>query len=118
MGGGISFYGFSLTAWNKLDPKVQAFLVKEFDSFDDRTWKLVMQQTQEGINCDTGKGECKHGHKGTMTLHEPSPADVARAKKIAHDVVLPSWAARCGQQCVADWNATVGKVASVTAQTH
>jgi hypothetical protein len=50
-----------------------------------------------------------------MTLHEPSMADVARAHEIARTVVIPNWASRCGPRCVADWNASVGKVVGATA---
>ncbi|HVV92713.1 MAG TPA: TRAP transporter substrate-binding protein [Hyphomicrobiales bacterium] len=114
----MGFYGFNMPTWNKLDPKVQAFFEKEFADLEQRAWALAEEQTQDGINCDTGVGECKHGTKGHMTLAKPSPADFERAKELAAKVVLPDWASRCGKACVADWNATVGKVAGVTAQAH
>jgi hypothetical protein len=49
-----------------------------------------------------------------MVLHKPSDADYQKARKIAADVVLPSWAKRCGAECVAQWNDTVGKIVGIT----
>ena len=48
-----------------------------------------------------------------MILHAPSEADIARAHQIALEIVIPSWAKRCGRQCVENWNATVGHVAGI-----
>jgi hypothetical protein len=31
-------------------------------------------------------------------------------------VILPRWAARCGPECAANWNATVGKVLGLIAR--
>lgn len=116
MGSGISFYAISTPAWEAMDPAVQDYITTEFDAFEERVWELTKLQTQEGINCNTGVGECTRGTPSTMTLYEPSEEDVARAHQVAHDVVLPSWAERCGEACVARWNETVGAVAGVQAQ--
>ena len=43
-------------------------------------------------------------------LWGPGPEDEALRRKALIEAVLPKWAARCGADCVADWNATVGKV--------
>jgi hypothetical protein len=32
--------------------------------------------------------------------------------------VLPRWAARCGAECVRNWNDTVGKVVGLTAKAN
>jgi hypothetical protein len=51
-----------------------------------------------------------------MTLVKPSEADKALLNKLLGDVILPKWAARCSDQCVADFNATIGKKLNVTAK--
>ena len=50
-----------------------------------------------------------------MKLIEPSADDLAARDKIATDVVLARWAERCGVDCAADWNNTVGKIIGLTA---
>jgi TRAP-type C4-dicarboxylate transport system substrate-binding protein len=115
MGSGISFYAFNRKTWEKLDPALQAFLEKEFAKFEADVWTATAKQGQEGIDCNTGQGECVNGKPTDMVLHKPSEADYQKVKKLAQEVVLPSWAERCGADCVAEWNETVGKVLGITA---
>jgi TRAP-type C4-dicarboxylate transport system substrate-binding protein len=115
IGSGLSFYGYSARSWNELDPSLRELIETEFAKFEDAAWELTKQQTQIGINCNTGQGECIGGKPSGMTLYEPSEADVARTHKIAQDLVIPNWAQRCGDKCVSDWNATVGKVVGIQA---
>ncbi len=115
IGSGLSFYGYSTRGWTELDPSIRELIAAEFEKFEDAAWELTRQQTQIGINCNTGQGECIGGRPSDMTLHTPSEADVARAKAIAQDVVIPNWVQRCGPKCVSDWNATVGKVVGIQA---
>lgn len=115
IGNGLSFYGYSARGWNELDPALRDIVQDEFEKFENAAWELIKVQTQYGINCNTGQGECISGKPSDMVLHEPSPADIERAHEIARSVVVPNWAKRCGKQCVDDWNATVGKVVGVQA---
>ena len=39
-----------------------------------------------------------------------------RADELTSEVVVPKWAARCSAQCVADFNATIGKAMNITAK--
>lgn len=113
VGGGVAFYGYSARGWLELDPQVRALIESEFEQFEDAAWELTRTQTQIGINCNTGRGECVGGTVSDMTLFEPSAADLARANDIARRIVMPNWARRCTGRCVADWNATVGQVAGI-----
>jgi hypothetical protein len=56
------------------------------------------------------------GQKGKMRIVQPSAADRELLRKVINEVTLPKWAARCSPQCVADFNATVGKVVGVSAK--
>lgn len=49
-----------------------------------------------------------------MTLVELSDADKARREEVVQNVVLVKWAKRCGKECAAKWNDTVGKVVGLT----
>lgn len=115
MGSGISFYAFNRATWDKLDPALQAFLEKEFAKFEADVWAATAKQGQEGVNCNTGQGECTTGKPTDMVLHKPSDADYQKVRKLAQEVVLPSWAQRCGAECVAEWNKTVGPIVGLTA---
>jgi TRAP-type C4-dicarboxylate transport system substrate-binding protein len=113
VGGGVAFYGYSARGWRELDPEMRALVEAEFAKFEDQAWELTRAQTQTGINCNTGRGECIGGTVSNMTLFEPSQADVQRARAVAMSVVMPNWSKRCGARCIADWNATVGPVTGI-----
>jgi hypothetical protein len=51
-----------------------------------------------------------------MKLVTVTDADVATARKLLTESVLPSWASRTEAAYVAKWNATVGKLVGLTAK--
>ena len=116
--GGLSvwFTAVNINSWKRLDPAVQKLLTKEFVYVESELWKNATMQMDQGINCNTGKGECTLGVKGAMTLVNASDADKARLNAVSRDIVLPRWAKRCGEACAANWNNTVGKVLGLKAE--
>jgi TRAP-type C4-dicarboxylate transport system substrate-binding protein len=113
-GWAMHFHAVSLASWNKLDPRVRGFLEKEIAAFNERLWSVVAEEELDGINCSIGRGECKYGFKGKMTLVEPSAADLTKAKGIVANVILGDWAKRCGKACVGEWNDSIGKVLNIS----
>lgn len=105
----------NLGTWKKLDPKVQEFLEKNIDTLVDDIWNAAARQTQEGYDCNTGAAACPHPVKGKMVLVTPSAADRELLQKLRQGLI-DKWAARCSAQCVADFNATIGKQLGVTAR--
>lgn len=103
-------------AWDKLDPKVQSFVQQQVDGLISDIWDAAARQTQEGYDCNTGAAACPHDVKGKMTLVQPSEADRKLLAKVTEEAVLPKWAARCSEQCVSDFNDTIGKVLNLTAR--
>jgi TRAP-type C4-dicarboxylate transport system substrate-binding protein len=101
--------------WDKLDPKVQAFLQAQIKTLVDDIWNAAAKQTQEGYDCNTGAAACPHAVKGKMVLVQPSAADRELLQKTRQSLI-DKWAARCSAQCVADFNATIGKELNVTAK--
>ncbi len=101
--------------WDKIDPKVQAFLESNLPAVYDGIWKAAARETQEGLDCNTGADSCPHAEKGKMKLVVPSDEDRAELKRITAEIVVPKWAARCSAQCVNDFNATIGKALGFTA---
>lgn len=112
-GWAVHFTAISKKTWDSLDPKVQAFMLQQYEAFKNKLWATVAEEEQDGINCSIGKDPCKYGFKGKMTLNPVSPADLAEAKKVVSSVVVPNWAKRCGAQCTKDWLDTVGKVVGI-----
>lgn len=109
----------SLKKWKSLDADTQAFLTKEVEEkFEAPVWEAAKEDTQQGIACLTGVGEpaCKHGKPGTMKLVPVSDADVALARKLLTEKVLPNWAGRTDAAYVAKWNDTVGKAVGLVAK--
>lgn len=102
-----------LDLWNNLNSATQVFLEDQLERYEDLVWSAVGEETEEGIACNTG-GECSHGPNGGMTLVPITPEDEALARRLMLEQVLPSWAERCGVECVVRWNETVGEVFGLT----
>jgi len=120
MGWAMTFFGANLDNWNRLDPRVQDFLTEQFKGMEDRQWAQAAADVQDGVNCNTGLGECKDGIPANpaMKLVELSEADAREAQSLMRDSVLKGWAERCGSDCAADWNEKVGVIVGVTAPTE
>ncbi|PLC54587.1 transporter [Pollutimonas nitritireducens] len=105
----------NLAYWNKLDPKVQDFLQTNIKFMTDKIWDAAARETQEGYDCNTGAAACSQAVKGKMKLVQPSEADRELLKKITVETVIPKWAARCSEECVKDFNSTIGKKLDIVA---
>ncbi len=110
------FNAINLNTWNRLPPQTQAFLEEQLRGMETAFWDNAAKEGQDGINCNTGKGECVFGLKGAMTLIDVSDADRAELKRVAGEVVVPKWAQRCGADCTRVWNDTVGKALGINAK--
>ncbi len=109
------FTAVNLNTWNRLDAKSREFIEDQFSGLEKAYWANTAREAQDGINCNTGQGECVFGTKGAMKLVAVSDADKAELAKISQDVILRKWATRCGADCARDWNETVGKAIDRTA---
>ena len=102
-------------SWAKLSPDTQKVIQAEFSKYEKQVFDQNVHENDLGIACNTGNGPCSEGPPASMTLAAIKPADVALSRKAIEERVLPRWAARCGPQCVKDWNATAGKLTGLTA---
>lgn len=117
LGWAPSFVAMNKRKWDSLDKPTQEFLTKQFSDFEAKAWAGVKENDDQGFICNTGKGgKCRFGEPGSMTAVEPSEADKKRIKEVAENFVLASWAKRCGDACVKEWNDTVGKTVGLTAK--
>ncbi|HLS69657.1 MAG TPA: TRAP transporter substrate-binding protein [Kiloniellales bacterium] len=107
----------NLPKWESLDPQVQEFLLQEVEeNFERPVWETAVEETEEGVACLTGQGECTRGDAGSMVLVEVSEEDFERGKQLLTDEVLPRWAARVDQEWVDLWNDTIGAKVGLTAE--
>ena len=115
VGWGLAFGAMNLDKWNSLTPNQQSLLQTEIAALDDRMWAETATEDEIAISCITG-GKCDIGEAGAMTLVEPSAEDLALRDTVANDVILARWATRCGEECAATWNETVGSLLGLTAK--
>ncbi|MET3925524.1 TRAP transporter substrate-binding protein [Devosia sp. 2618] len=112
MGWSMTFFAANANSWDRLPAETQAFLTEQFAGMEDRQWAQAVSDIQDGINCNIAEGDCRDGIVADrpMTLVELSEEDRAHAAEVLTSTVLPSWADRCGEECVANWNASAGQV--------
>lgn len=115
VGWGIAFGAMNMDKWNSMTPAQQELMQTEIAALNERMWAETATEDEVAISCITG-GECAIGEKGSMKLVTPSEADLKERDRIANEVVLKRWAERCGAECAANWNATVGAVLGMTAK--
>ena len=110
------FSAINLDTWNALDEPTKAFLTEQFAKLESEMWTHVAAAAEQGINCNTGIGECTTGIKANMKLVEVSDADKQLLAGMVGETILPRWAGRCGEACVSAWNETVGQALGFTAK--
>ncbi|HEV2673556.1 MAG TPA: TRAP transporter substrate-binding protein [Aliidongia sp.] len=102
--------------WQSLAPEVRSFLADELAALEQRVWDQAEHADIQGFACDTGRNECTDGVKSDMVLVAEAPDDRELLDRILRTVILPKWAARCGEDCAAQWNRTVGARMGLTAE--
>lgn len=110
LGWSINFQAVNLDTWNGFAPEVQEFFLEAFAVLEDNMWATAGQSTEEADNCNTGRDPCTMGTKADMTIVEVSDADREVHKGLMENVVLVEWGKRCGADCAAEWNDTIGQV--------
>lgn len=117
VGWGLAFGAMNMDKWNALGPERQAGLKAELDKLTDAMWAETALEDDVAISCITG-GPCDIGEPGGMVLVEPSASDLELRDRIASEVVLKRWAERCGDECAANWNETVGRILGLRARAN
>lgn len=115
LGWSVNAHAMNLDSWNALDPAAQSFLLEQFEAYEDKMWATVQLATDEGVTCNVGEDPCTIGLKASMALVEVGEADQETLDALLESDVLRGWARRCGSECAAEWNATVGQVTGLTA---
>ena len=111
---GASANAANLKAWNGLAAPVREFLQKNINELEAAIWAQNQRENDVGIACNTG-GQCPMGPAANMVLVKVAAEDEALRREALLKTVLPRWAKRCGSDCAAQWNATVGKLVDLKA---
>lgn len=114
----IGIWVMNVNVWNKLSKDTQAFIQKQMQAHEDKAWKTIEAETEEGVSCNTGAGACSAGAPGKLKLVKASAADLAVRERALNEVVLARWAKRCGEACATRWNELVGKKYNLTAKAN
>jgi TRAP-type C4-dicarboxylate transport system substrate-binding protein len=115
VGWSINVLAVNLNSWNRFDPKLQAFMLKQVKAYENKMWDTLKKATAEADSCNTGKQPCTLGKLANIQLVPVKPGDAEAHKKLVEGAVLAGWAKRCGAECAKEWNETVGKVLGLTA---
>jgi TRAP-type C4-dicarboxylate transport system substrate-binding protein len=107
-------YAVNADSWKKYDPRIRALIETEIKGLEKAVWDAAGFHTQQGYECNAGTVACQLGNKAKMKIVESTEADRALLKKTVIEKTLPQWAARCSAACIADFNATIGKVLGIT----
>lgn len=113
-----SIWAVNLKTWGQMSPATQAMIQKAMAELTDKSWKVIEAETEEGAACTTGTGPCSVGTPGKLTLVKPSEADLTARDKVLNEVVLSSWAKRCGAECAKKWTDLVGSRYGLTAKAN
>jgi len=106
---------FPLDRWNRLDKRIQTFMLAQMKTYEDKMWTTLKKATSEADNCNTGKQPCTMGKMANITIIPVKPAEAEQHKKLVETGVLAGWAKRCGAECTREWNDTVGKALNLRA---
>jgi TRAP-type transport system periplasmic protein len=118
LGWSINVMAVNLNTWNRLDKRVQDFMLQQVKAYEDKMWQTLKKATSEADNCNTGKQPCTMGKLANITIVPVKPAEADTHKKLVEGAVLAGWAKRCGRECAAEWNETVGKALGLKAPTN
>jgi TRAP-type transport system periplasmic protein len=109
-------------SWSGLDEGVRDFIMDKLQNvMIERAWELAEAGTNQGVWCTVGDQRCAWGPKEGVTRYDIelvpyTEEDDERRRELVQEVALPEFARRCGPECTARWNETVGKVLGMTAE--
>lgn len=104
---GVIAHIANLDWWNTVDPAAQAAIETGLMELEGKMFALATTETADGLSCNSG-GACPYGEPADMTLVPISETDLKLREEAANMAVLPAYKDRCGEDCAAAWNDTIG----------
>lgn len=106
----------SMSTWNKLSKEQQEKLVALIsEELEGPGWAVTEKETQEGIDCLTGK-TCPHGEPQNLTEVPVTEEARAKVQQVLVDSVLPALAEKVSPETITTWNETIGEVVGIQAK--
>jgi TRAP-type C4-dicarboxylate transport system substrate-binding protein len=112
---GLSFFGANGAAWDQLPPDIRDTLQSGIRKLELAIWESADQETASGLACDIGSSACAGGKIFHMNLVPIKAEDEAQRELLLSKSILPRWIQRCGNDCVAAWNETLGTALGIQA---
>ncbi len=104
----------NLDTWNSLtteqQEQIQALITEKLEK---PGWEVTLKETREGIECLTGQ-DCPYGAPNNLTEVPVTDEDLAKARELLIDDVIPAWANTVKPEVVREWNETIGKKVDIT----
>jgi TRAP-type C4-dicarboxylate transport system substrate-binding protein len=113
---GVSVFAANQAAWEALPEPVQRQLEQGLADLQRQIWEDAERETQDGLDCNTGRLGCTTGRPGRMTIVEERRQDDAWRMRLLADAVVPNWVQRCGRDCATAWNRFMTPQLGVAAQ--
>ncbi len=105
----------NMDRWNSLSAELQELISTTIATeFEAPVWASAQGALENDIACLTGTGACASGEARNMVLVDVSEEDMARARDVVINQVLPDWAARAGSDWAQRWSDEVGTVLGVS----
>ena len=118
LGWSINVLAVNLNTWNRLDPKLQAFLLDQIKAYEDKMWADGQDDHRARPTTATpASSPARWASSPTSIIVPVKPAEAETHKKLVEGAVLAGWAKRCGAECAKEWNETVGKSLGLKAPT-
>jgi TRAP-type transport system periplasmic protein len=108
MGYTFAYVAISNATWAKLNEETRKIITDGVTTLEMKGWEVAARDSDLGVACLTD-GPCSAGEPAGLVDVELSASDDALRRKVLEESVLPSYAERCGAECVEQWNATIGK---------
>lgn len=104
---GVIAHVANMDWWNGIDPAAQSVIETGLMTLENEMFTLASTETADGLACNTG-GPCPYGDAADMSLVPATDADMSLMADAAKMAVLPAYKERCGDDCAAIWNNTIG----------
>lgn len=104
----FSYVAVSNNTWAKLNEETRNLILAGVSEMERKAWEVAERDSALGVACLTG-GECALGEADKLTDVTLSAADNDLRKSVLENAVLASYAERCDEACIADWNRSVGQ---------
>ena len=110
---GLSFFGANSALWNQLPADIRMKIKDGIGNLEQAIWADADRETANGIASATGSADCVGPKSFHMALVPITADDELERKSLLTRSILPKWIQRCGMECVAAWNSTLGNALKI-----